>query len=120
MTQPVATRHQAGRGVPRSKELNNQIVFSFLVPEPNMGDVMSDINTKRGHVLGMESLPNGMQRITAAIPQAEMLHYTTDLRSITQSRSSFSMEFAQYAEVPYNVQQEIINQHKKQEKALHR
>ncbi|GAC1362810.1 MAG: elongation factor G [Ktedonobacteraceae bacterium] len=85
------------------------------VPEHNMGDVMSDINTKRGHVLGMESLDNGMQRITAAVPQAEMLHYATDLRSITQGRGTFSMEFAEYAEVPPNVQQELVTHHKKHE-----
>ena len=85
------------------------------VPEQNMGDVMSDINTKRGHVLGMESLDNNMQRITASVPQAEMLHYATDLRSITQGRGTFSMEFSQYAEVPPNIQQELVAQHKKHE-----
>lgn len=90
------------------------------VPEQNMGDVMSDINTKRGHVMGMESLENGMQRITAAVPQAEMLHYATDLRSITQGRGTFSMEFSQYAEVPANVQQDIISERKKQEEAAHK
>jgi elongation factor G len=83
------------------------------VPENNMGDVMSDINTKRGRVLGMASLDNGMQQITANVPQAEMLHYATDLRSITQGRGSFKMEFYQYEEVPANVQQEIVAQHKK-------
>jgi elongation factor G len=87
---------------------------TITVPEGNMGDVMSDINTKRGRVMGMESTGDGMQqRITAAVPQAEMLHYATDLRSITQGRGSFTMEFAQYEEVPANVQQEIIAAHKK-------
>ena len=56
-----------------------------------------------------------MQQITANVPQAEMLHYATDLRSITQGRGSFKMEFYQYEEVPANVQQEIIAQHKKAE-----
>ncbi|MBO0791525.1 MAG: elongation factor G, partial [Ktedonobacteraceae bacterium] len=56
----------------------------ITIPESNMGDVMSDINTKRGRVLGMDTLENGLQRITAMVPQAEMLHYATDLRSITQ------------------------------------
>jgi elongation factor G len=88
---------------------------TITVPESNMGDVMSDINTKRGRVMGMESLGNGMQSITAAIPQVEMLHYATDLRSITQGRGSFMAEFAQYEEVPANVQQELIAQHKKAE-----
>jgi elongation factor G len=88
---------------------------TITVPEGNMGDVMSDINTKRGRVLGMDSLGNGMQRITAQVPQAEMLHYATDLRSITQGRGTFTMEFSQYEEVPANIQQEIVAQHKKGE-----
>jgi elongation factor G len=86
---------------------------TITVPEYNMGDVMSDINTKRGRVLGMDSIGEGMQQITALVPQAEMLHYATDLRSITQGRGSFTMEFSQYEEVPANVQQEIVAKHKK-------
>lgn len=89
------------------------MTVTITVPESNMGDVMSDINTKRGRVLGMAPQDNGMQQITANIPQAEVLHYATDLRSITQGRGSFKMEFYQYEEVPANVQQEIIAQHKK-------
>lgn len=85
---------------------------TITVPEANMGDVMSDINTKRGRVLGMDSIGNGMQQITALVPQAEMLHYATDLRSITQGRGSFTMQFSQYEEVPANVQQEIVAKHK--------
>ncbi|HLZ56591.1 MAG TPA: elongation factor G [Ktedonosporobacter sp.] len=88
---------------------------TITVPESNLGAVMSDINTKRGRLQGTESLPNGMQRIMASVPQAEMLHYATDLRSITQGRGSFSMELSQYEEVPATVQQEIIAQHKKAE-----
>ncbi|MBO0780806.1 MAG: elongation factor G, partial [Ktedonobacteraceae bacterium] len=80
----------------------------ITIPESNMGDVMSDINTKRGRVLGMDTLENGLQRITAMVPQAEMLHYATDLRSITQGRGSFTQEFAQYEEVPSNIQQELF------------
>ena len=90
---------------------------TITVPESNMGDVMSDINTKRGRVLGMAPTDNGMQQITATVPQAEMLHYATDLRSITQGRGSFTMEFYQYEEVPANVQQDIIAQHKKAQEA---
>lgn len=86
---------------------------TITVPESNMGDVMSDINTKRGRVLGMESLENGMQQITALVPQAEMRRYATDLRSITQGRGSFKMEFARYEEVPANIQQELVTQFKK-------
>ncbi|HLX57949.1 MAG TPA: elongation factor G [Ktedonobacteraceae bacterium] len=91
------------------------MTVTITVPEANMGDIMSDINTKRGRVLGMSPIGNGQQQITANVPQAEMLHYATDLRSITQGRGSFKMEFYQYEEVPANVQQEIIAHHKKAE-----
>jgi len=91
------------------------MTVTITVPENNMGDVMSDINTKRGRVLGMAAAGNGMQQITANVPQAEMLHYATDLRSITQGRGSFTMEFYQYEEVPANIQQELIAANKKAE-----
>lgn len=93
------------------------VTATITVPESYMGDIMSDINTKRGRVLGMNSLGNGQQQITANVPQAEMLHYATDLRSITQGRGSFKTEFYQYEEVPANIQQEIIAQHKKAQEA---
>ncbi len=93
--------------------LEPMMTATITVPENYMGDVMSDINTKRGRVLGMNSLDNGMQQIVANVPQAEMLHYATDLRSITQGRGSFTLEFYQYEEVPANVQQDIVAQHKK-------
>ncbi len=85
---------------------------TIRVPESNMGDVMSDLNTRRGRVLGMEPIEDGMQQITAIVPQAEMLHYATDLRSITQGRGSFSMEFSSYEEVPPQIQQELVAQAK--------
>jgi elongation factor G len=89
------------------------MTVTITVPESNMGDVMSDINTKRGRVLGMTPIGNNLQQITANVPQAELLHYATDLRSVTQGRGSFKMEFYQYEEVPGNVQQEIIANYKK-------
>lgn len=93
------------------------MTVTITVPESYMGDIMSDINTKRGRVLGMSSLGNGQQQITANVPQAEILHYATDLRSITQGRGSYTMEFYQYEEVPGNIQQEIISQYKKAQEA---
>ncbi|HEY4387909.1 MAG TPA: elongation factor G [Ktedonobacteraceae bacterium] len=90
---------------------------TIIVPEAYMGDIMSDINTRRGRVMGMETLEDGSQRISAAVPQAEMLHYATDLRSITQGRGSFTMEFAQYEEVPANIQQELVAKHGKKVEA---
>jgi elongation factor G len=87
---------------------------TITVPDANMGDVNSDLNTKRARILGMEPAPGGMQRITAQAPMAEMLHYATDLRSITQGRGSFTMDVADYEEVPATIQQQIIEAHKKE------
>ena len=86
---------------------------TIRVPEANMGDVNSDLNTKRARIMGMESAPGGTQQITAQVPMAEMLHYATDLRSITQGRGTFTMELAQYEEVPANIQQQVIEAYKK-------
>ncbi|HEY7123176.1 MAG TPA: elongation factor G [Ktedonobacterales bacterium] len=89
------------------------MTVTIQVPEGNMGDVMSDLTTKRARILGMEPAGSGMQQITATAPMAEMLHYATDLRSITQGRGVFSMEFSQYEEVPAAIQQQIIANAKK-------
>jgi len=96
------------------------MTVTITVPESNMGDVMSDINTKRGRVLGMALVGDGMQQITANVPQAEMLHYATDLRSITQGRGSFSMKFSHYEEVPSHLAQKIIDESQKAREEAHR
>lgn len=78
------------------------------VPEQFMGDIMGDLNGKRGRILGME--PDGkMQLIKALVPQAEMHRYAIDLKSITQGRGNFSMEFHGYEEVPSNIANKIID-----------
>ncbi|HEU0028287.1 MAG TPA: elongation factor G [Ktedonobacterales bacterium] len=87
---------------------------TIIAPDDNMGDISSDLNTKRARILGMEPAGQGLQRISAQVPMAEMLRYATDLRSITQGRAHFSMEVAGYEEVPANVQQGIIEAHKKE------
>jgi elongation factor G len=82
---------------------------TVVVPEHNMGDVLGDINTKRAHVQGMDQ-SGGKSVVTAFVPLAEMQHYAADLRSITQGRGVFSMEFDHYDEVPAHVAQGIIEQ----------
>ncbi len=116
----VAASHGMQEAVPLAGPVLLEPIMNvtITVPENNMGDVMSDINTKRGRVLGMNATGVGIQQITAHVPQAEMLHYATDLRSITQGRGSFKMEPYQYEEVPANVQQEIMAQHSKKAEAL--
>ncbi|MFN8596901.1 MAG: elongation factor G [Anaerolineae bacterium] len=85
---------------------------SVVVPENNMGDVLGDINTKRARVQGMDQ-SGGRSVISAFVPLAEMQHYAADLRSITQGRGIFSMEFDHYEEVPAHVAQGIIEQAQK-------
>ena len=77
-------------------------------PEDYMGDVMGDLNRRRGIVQGMEDTPSG-KAIDAEVPLSEMFGYATDLRSATQGRASYSMEFKKYAEAPTGIAQAIIN-----------
>jgi len=79
-----------------------------VTPEENMGDVMGDLNRRRGTVQGMEDSPSG-RVINAEVPLSEMFGYATDLRSATQGRATYTMEFLKYAEVPSNIAESIIN-----------
>ncbi|HET9850665.1 MAG TPA: elongation factor G [Candidatus Saccharimonadales bacterium] len=79
-----------------------------VTPEDFMGDVIGDLNAKRGRVESMDDLQNSVKQITAFVPLGEMFGYTTNLRSMTQGRASSSMELDHYADVPGNVAQEII------------
>ncbi|GAB6150913.1 elongation factor G [Clostridium novyi A str. BKT29909] len=78
------------------------------VPNDYMGDVIADINKKRGRVLGMDSCGD-LEKIIAEVPLAEVLKYATDLRALTGARGSFKMKFERYEEVPYNEAEKIIN-----------
>ena len=82
-----------------------------IVPEEYMGDVMGDINSRRGRIESMDQRGNS-RVITAYVPLAEMFGYATDLRSRTQGRGQYTMQFARYEEVPKNVAEEIINKNK--------
>ena len=89
--------------VMREPIMNVQIV----VPEANMGDVLGDLNTRRARVQGMDN-HKGHSIVTAQVPLAEMLRYTTDLRSFTGGRGIFTMEFSNYEVVPAHLAQELI------------
>jgi elongation factor G len=78
-----------------------------VTPEDYMGDVMGDLNRRRGLVQGMEDAPAG-KIIRAEVPLAEMFGYATDLRSATQGRATYSMEFAKYTEAPANIAEAVI------------
>jgi len=77
-----------------------------VTPEEFMGDVVGDLNRRRGIILGMDEIPSG-KVVRSEVPLAEMFGYATDVRSQTQGRASFSMEFTKYAEVPSNIAQEL-------------
>ncbi|MGN0921160.1 MAG: elongation factor G [Cellvibrio sp.] len=78
-----------------------------VTPEENMGDVVGDLNRRRGMILGMDDSPSG-RIVNAEVPLAEMFGYATSLRSQTQGRATFTMEFLKYSEAPRNVADEVI------------
>ena len=82
------------------------------IPESYMGDVMGDLNKRRGKVLGMEMLEDGTQLVIGEAPHSELFEYAIDLRSMTQARGDFSMEFDRYEEVPANIAEKIIEESK--------
>lgn len=86
--------------------------MEILVPEQFMGDIMGDLNGKRGKILGMEPQNDGMQLIRAQAPLSEVQDYSIALKSITQGRGSFNMEFASYEEAPARIAEEIIEKYK--------
>jgi elongation factor G len=84
-----------------------------VVPESNMGDILGDLNTRRARVQGMDT-ERGRSVVTAQIPLAEVLRYTTDIRSMTGGRGVFTMEFSHYEVVPSHIAQDVIQQRQKE------
>lgn len=82
------------------------------VPDANMGDIMGEVNKRRGRVLGMNPAGNGQQVVEAEVPMAEMHDFSTYVRQVTQGRGSFTFEFCRYEEAPANVAQKIIEEAK--------
>lgn len=85
------------------------------IPDEYMGDIIGDMNRRRGRIMGMNPLEGGLQEVMAEVPQAEMFRYATDLRSMTQARGTFDMTFERYEEVPSNIAQKIIENAKIEE-----
>jgi len=88
--------------------LEPMMTVEVVTPEVNMGDVVGDLNRRRGIIHGMDENPSG-KVVNAEVPLAEMFGYATDLRSATQGRATFTMEFDKYAEAPKNVAEAIIS-----------
>jgi elongation factor G len=100
----MAFKEGAGKAKPVLLEPIMKV--EVVTPEENMGDVMGDLNSRRGMIQGMEDTPSG-KIIRAEVPLASMFGYATDLRSATQGRASYSMEFAKYNEVPASIAETV-------------
>ena len=87
--------------------------IAVTVPEEYMGDITGDLNSRRGRILGMDVLGGGRQCIRANVPEAEVLRYSTDLRSMTQGRGSFDLKLSHYDEVPEHIAKDIIAAYEK-------
>lgn len=111
MAGALATRN----GIKEAKPvlLEPIMCITVVTPEEFMGDVIGDINSRRGRIESMDDLMGGAKQIKGFVPLANLFGYTTDLRSMSQGRAASSMELAQYEEVPPNVAQEIIDKRNK-------
>jgi len=94
--------------------------LEVVVPEAYTGDVMGDLNAKRGKIAGMEQIGGGKQRIKAQVPQAEVARYVIDLRSMTGGRGAFSMTFSHYEQLPQHLAQKVIDDYQKSREEAHK
>lgn len=90
--------------------------IEIYIPDEYMGDIMGDMNKRRGRIMGMEPHETGFQKVMAEAPEAEMFKYATDLRSMTQARGWFNMEFNRYEEVPMQLAIKIVDEAKQHHK----
>ena len=102
-------------GIEKAKTvlLEPVVKMEITIPEEYMGDVMGDLNKRRGRVLGMDHLESGEQMLYVEVPEAEILKYSIDLRALTQGRGQFEYEFVRYEEVPENISKKIIESRNK-------
>ncbi|MFA5380836.1 MAG: elongation factor G [Candidatus Izemoplasmatales bacterium] len=100
---------------PKAKPIILEPIYRIevVIKDAYLGDVLGDVNKRRGRVLGMEPADDGYQKVVAEVPEAEITKYTIDLKAMTQGSGTFSREFLRYEEVPGNLTAKIIEDHKK-------
>jgi len=100
------------KGIKEAKPVLLEPIMSvkIIIPDDYMGDIMGDMNKRRGRILGMEPQANGKQLVLAEAPQAEMFKYAIDLKSMTQARGRFEMDFLRYEELPSNLAGKVIEE----------
>ncbi|MBR2778850.1 MAG: elongation factor G [Firmicutes bacterium] len=89
--------------------------LEITIPDEYMGDVMGDMNKRRARIMGMEPVGNGMQKLIAEVPMAEILEYTISLKAMTQARGSFTQEFLRYDQMPQHLANKVIEANKTEE-----
>ncbi len=111
----IAASMALKEGVQQAKPvlLEPIMAVTVTVPEEYMGDVNRDLNGRRGRVLGMESAGDGLQTVTAHVPQAELYAYATELRSMTRGRGTFTARHDHYEEVPPHLAEKIVAEHRR-------
>ncbi|MFT4039715.1 MAG: elongation factor G [Thermomicrobiales bacterium] len=121
MSFKIASKEAFKKGILQGKPvlLEPVMLVKVTVPDTYTGDVMSDLNTKRAHVSGMNPGANASTTIEAHVPAAEVQRYATDLRSITQGRGSFTSEFSHYQPVPQQIAEQVRAAAAKQAEAAH-
>ncbi len=109
MSFKIASKEAFKKGILQGKPVLLEPVMKVRVTAPDTytGDVMSDLNTKRAHVSGMEPGANSSTTIEALVPAAEVQRYATDLRSITQGRGSFTSQFSHYQPMPQHIADQV-------------
>jgi elongation factor G len=107
----MATKQLSDREKGGAVLLEPIMKVEVITPEEKMGDVVGDLNRRRGMIQGMDDTPSG-KAVNAEVPLAEMFGYATDLRSQTQGRATYTMEFLKYAEAPKNIADEVISKGK--------
>jgi elongation factor G len=121
MSFKIASKEAFKKGILQGKPILLEPIMTLrvTVPEHFTGDVMSDLNTKRAHVGGMNPGSNGTTTIEATVPAAEVQRYATDLRSITQGRGTFTTEFSHYQPVPAHIAEQVRAAAAKQTETSH-
>ncbi|MFP4496985.1 MAG: elongation factor G [Vulcanimicrobiota bacterium] len=113
----IAASQAFKKGIPNAKPILLEPIYELeiTVPDEFTGDVIGDINSRRGRILGMDPLGDGLQFIRATAPLAEVMKYSIDLRSLTQGKGTYSQKFLTYEEVPAQAMEQIVAEAKKEE-----
>lgn len=110
----IASRSAFREAMPKAgvRLLEPIMKVEVITPEDNMGDVIGDLNSRRGIINKFEDKPGGMKVVNASVPLAEMFQYVSQLRGMTKGRAQYSMQLERYDVVPPNIQQEIVAKQK--------